>query len=457
MLPPVKIIITIRNAMKTGLIKPGFFRWPQMFAITAFIFLGSASAEAQFATAHPTYLVNTILKGACGEAVSDVIFKNEGWTRLSIKPLNTVQGLDGVYVKRTLFGSISDVLFVESKAEGSPLNNTQFGQQGSQAYIKGQLSRYDNEILSGLPEDNPLIKEYEEVQKFCAKLGNYPSRIVRSGFADGKLPVTVYPVTSPRPEEALLGEPTLEQTVDLANPKNSFHKKLADGFTKELKIGLEKSGLPPSRADAIVKAVKTGETTDWLPIATEVEELPVARLEPIAGELRASRVVRLPTPPTEIGQYAKGATKAGLNVSKTEVVGGLLLADGRIVMSAAKVGVGAGLLTVAVDGGIATLKHLNGTLLDADYERELGYAAIKGASVGGATAVAVVLGATPAGWVVLAVGTGAYIITDFAVRCYEDKMNFSNLTIEDLKSFGIPVSSKPDWGIPVSTKPNMFR
>jgi hypothetical protein len=361
-----------------------------------------------------------------------------------------------VYVKRTLFGSISKVLFVESKAESSPLNYTQFGQQGSEAYIKGQLSRYEKEILSGLPENDPLVKEFSGLQRACSKLG-YPSRIVRSDFADGKLTVTMSPVTSPQPEQALLGEPTLEESVNLANPKNSFHKKLADAFTRELKTGLQKSGLPPSRTDAIVKAVRTGETMDWLPIAAEVEKLPVAQLEPIAEELRASRVVRLPTPPSEIGQYAKAVSKAGLNVTKTEVVGGLLLADGRVVMAAGKVGVGAGLLTFAVDGGIATIKHLNGTLLDADYERELGYAAIRGTTVGAGVAVAVVLGATPAGWVVLAVGTGAYIVTDFAVRCYEDRRNFSKLTIEDLKAFGIPVTGKPDFGIPASDKPDLFK
>ena len=56
----------------------------------------------------------------------------------------------------------------------------------------------------------------------------------------------------------------------------------------------------------------------------------------------------------------------------------------------------------------------------------------------------------------LAVGTGAYIVTDFAVSCYEDKKNFSNLTIEDLKAFGIPVSNYPDFRIPASTTPNLF-
>ncbi len=444
--------MNINSNGKSRLKNPVYFRWPQMIAITFFVFFGSVPADAQFATAHPTYLVNTILKGACGEAVSDVIFKNEGWTRLSIKPLNAAQGLDGVYVKRTLFGSISDVLFVESKAEGSPLNYTQYGQQGSQAYIKGQLSRYENEILSGLPKDNPLVKEYAEVQQFCLKLGSYPSRVVRSIFQDGKLNVTMYPVTSPLPEEALLGEPTLEESVNLANPENPFHKKLADGFTKTMRDGLQTSGLTEEEVAIAVKGVKAGQI-NWQQIESKVEQLPVAKLEPAAEKLAASRVVRFPTPPTEIVQYAKAASTAGLNVTKTEVVSGLLLADGRVVMTASKLGAGAGLLTFAVDGGIASIKRLNGTLLDADYERELGYAAIKGTIVGTGVAVAVVLGATPAGWVVMAVGTGAYIVTDFAVRCYEDKRNFSELTIDDLKAFGIPVTGKPDFGIPASDKP----
>jgi hypothetical protein len=266
----------------------------------------------------------------------------------------------------------------------------------------------------------------------------------------------MYPVTSPQPEEATLGEPTLEESVNLANPKSSFQKKLADGITKKMETGLAQSGLTQQRASIIANEVRTGQIRDWPPIIAEVEELPVAKLDSIAEELGASRVVRMPTPPSEIGQYAKAASKTGLNVSKTEVVGGLLLADGRVVMAAGKVGVGAGLLTFAVDGGIATIRHFNGSLTDADYEREMGYAAIKGTSVGAGVAVAVVLGATPAGWVVLAVGTGAYIVTDFAVRCYEDKRNFSNLTIEDLKAFGIPVSNKPDFGIPNSNTPPLF-
>jgi hypothetical protein len=69
----------------------------QIIAVIFLFVFGTASIKAQFATARPSYSVNAILKGPCGEAVSDVIFKDMGWTKLSIKPLNPLQGLDGVY------------------------------------------------------------------------------------------------------------------------------------------------------------------------------------------------------------------------------------------------------------------------------------------------------------------------------------------------------------------------
>ena len=142
-------------------------------------------------------------------------------------------------------------------------------------------------------------------------------------------------VRSPQPEEAILEpKPTFETSIDLAHPEKGIQKRLADGVAKNLKIGLENSGVP-KRANTILKEFNAGKIMDWEPIVAKVKKLPPA-IDPIAEELRASRVVRLPTPPTEIGQYAKAASTAGLNVTKTEVVGGLLLADGSVVMWQAK-------------------------------------------------------------------------------------------------------------------------
>ena len=173
--------------------------------------VGADFAEAQLAVNSGNFA--NIVKGACGEAVSDAIFKDEGWEKLAIKPWNTGQGLDGVYVKRTFSGAISKVMFAESKTEGSQLIWTSMGQQGSQDYIKGQLERYNREILSGLPKESPLVKEYADLQKFCSKLDKYPSTGVRTSFADGQLFVAKYPVISPQPGVAELGEPTLQKKL----------------------------------------------------------------------------------------------------------------------------------------------------------------------------------------------------------------------------------------------------
>ena len=427
----------------------------RILALSFALVVGSSIVHAQFAQAHPTYSLNTLLKGSTGEAVSDVIFVNEGWVKLSIKPLNSKHGLDGVYVKRSFNGSIKDVLFVESKAEGSRLALTQIGQQGSQAYIKGQLARYRMDKLSGLPTDHPLVLEYNQLDAFCSKMG-YPSRIVHSSFSSGKLNITMHPISSLQPAIAIEGKATLEETVNLGNPQGVFQRKLADGFTKELRQGLDQSGFSPEKATMIIDRVKSGEIPDWLPIKKALEELPVARLDPLAAELRAGRIIPMLHPPVDIMQYATVASRGKSGITTTEVASGILLPNGRVLMTAGKAGIGAGLLTFAVDGGVATFHHIKGTLLDADYERELGYAAINGTSVAAGVAVAVVLGATPAGWVVLAVASGAYVVTDFAIECYENTRDFSSLTIEDLKAFGIPVSNRPDFGIPPSKTLKVF-
>ena len=99
----------------------------QINAIFFLIIFGTGSVEAQFATAHPSYAERKFLKGPAGETVSDVLFKNYGWTKIKIKPLNPEHGLDAVFVKRTSSGAIKDVLFVESKTEGAQLSSTVSG------------------------------------------------------------------------------------------------------------------------------------------------------------------------------------------------------------------------------------------------------------------------------------------------------------------------------------------
>ena len=61
-----------------------------------------------------------------------------------------------------------------------------------------------------------------------------------------------------------------------------------------------------------------------------------------------------------------------------------------------------------------------------------------------------ILGATPAGWVVLAVGFGAYYVTDAALTAWHESSDRQRLNAEDLKSFGIESTSILDYGDPNS-------
>ena len=70
-------------------------------------------------------------------------------------------------------------------------------------------------------------------------------------------------------------------------------------------------------------------------------------------------------------------------------------------------------------------------------------ASIAGAVVGGAVGVAVLLGATPAGWCVLAVATAAYVVVDAGIRIWREIDERRFLSAEDLAAFGIRPDAFP--------------
>lgn len=136
-------------------------------------------------------------------------------------------------------------------------------------------------------------------------------------------------------------------------------------------------------------------------------------------------------------------TRGDFNTPKKATVlrAGLLTSDGRLLI-AVKEAAGAGLLIVALDAAQPIYLYLAGNIGKGDFEEKLTESAIKGASVGAATAVAVLVGATPGGIVVLAVAVGTYEITNLAIKAVKP----SYLTREDLKAFGIKIDSvlEPD-------------
>lgn len=142
---------------------------------------------------------------------------------------------------------------------------------------------------------------------------------------------------------------------------------------------------------------------------------------------------------------ASGKQSAISAAEKTVVAAGLIAPNGNILVPALRTAGIEGGAVFLVDAGIASYQYIQGDITRPEMVREVEDAAIKGGTVGGAAAVAVILGASPAGWVVIGVGAGAYFITDIALGYYHEYQDGKYLNDEDLKAFGIDGPSPLDF------------
>ena len=123
------------------------------------------------------------------------------------------------------------------------------------------------------------------------------------------------------------------------------------------------------------------------------------------------------------------------------VVPGLLAADGTLWVGL-QAGAFEGGLVFATEAGLAGYRYVRGYTLRADFLTEVSDAAVKGAAVGSATAVAVVLApAGPAGWVVAGVGIGTYMFVDSSLKTWHEYTNRKYVSLDDLRGFGVDMES----------------
>ena len=127
-------------------------------------------------------------------------------------------------------------------------------------------------------------------------------------------------------------------------------------------------------------------------------------------------------------------------VKNIEIRNGLMTQDGRLLLSV-KTGVTSGLMVFAADSGHAVYKYLGGDILKPELEQKIADAAVRGSFVGTCVGVTVFLGATPAGWVVLAVSIGSYFVVDTALQAWHERQDRKYLTIDDLRGWGISLDT----------------
>lgn len=146
------------------------------------------------------------------------------------------------------------------------------------------------------------------------------------------------------------------------------------------------------------------------------------------------------------GIAAYGEVDELAEVAGKRVVPGLLAADGTLWVGLHAGAIEGGLVFV-IDAGVAGYRYANGDTLRADFLTEVSDAAVKGAAVGTATAVAVVLApAGPAGWIVVGVGIGTYMFTDAALKTWHEHENRKYVTLDDLRAFGVDTESVFEHG-----------
>jgi len=94
-------------------------------------------------------------------------------------------------------------------------------------------------------------------------------------------------------------------------------------------------------------------------------------------------------------------------------------------------------MVFAADAGHAVYEYANGDILKPELQRKIADAAVKGTFVGSCAGVTVFLGATPAGWCVLAVSAGSYFIVDQSLKVWHRYQDSKYLTIDDLCGWGV--------------------
>ena len=116
---------------------------------------------------------------------------------------------------------------------------------------------------------------------------------------------------------------------------------------------------------------------------------------------------------------------------------GLITNDGRLVVFISKPQ-GLGLLSFAIDSGIATYQYAKGDIRQGELEEKIIEAAVKGVTVGfAAKAVAVALVATPGGWVVEGIVFATYVVADISIEALRPR----HISPEDMKALELEVVS----------------
>lgn len=430
--------------------------------------------------------------GEIGEGMMRSYFQYTGWEQIKVPTPNSINGIDGVFVKRAKNGVIEKAIIVESKVNTSQEGFLITGeQQGSKAYnlrkIDIGLSLTKNDSMR---QDLMTIKE--KIQNDTAR--SIEHRVI---LENGKVQITHRTLTSPKENINFIskGPSRIVASFDYNSPKNTYEKFISKSIKDEtLKFfSNPNKNMQLSDINKIVQSLGTnGNIRDIL--SNGLKEIPDIRTIPegfnafspqgkvFARTLPQSSIIRVPNSVTASSKYfansLKTVSSAGGAVCVFETGNALYeyinsdistgelysriqdgVVDGAVVATSSTVikpvlsailpdgrllcATNAGMFVVSIEMGLASVELWKGNIDLAEFERKATESIIKGVAVEGASYMALYLGATPGGLVVLAIGTGAYLITDLGIKEYQRRQWVHQTSIQELAKFRIVNRDNP--------------
>ena len=356
--------------------------------------------------------------GEIGESIMDTFYEVEKWEKLTIRESNPLNGLDGVFVKRSAKGTIIDFIAVESKVNSSQLSTLASGaKQGHSKYIFEKLDAAEEYIKKNNLPDYKTLNDIKQLKKLT-KTGTAKSRLFHSEILGNKIKVTITPlIDAPSPNQVIKGIPKTVLDFNLISPQNNFERKIQRKVLEKLSTHLRNKGVPEKLVRNIIYSISKGGNI--IQIVSE-------NLTPF--EIKSF----LQSPNIKLG---KSISPLNLKTKNIEIAKGTVtkfIRNGKTFSvlkvkfpASLKMGAGGGVGTFVIGEGVALYKYSTGSIDDIELKEET----IKWAGEGIVVAVAIAAcGSNPTGWVVLGVGIGSAAIYEI---CYDFSFP-SRLTEEDL-------------------------
>ena len=431
--------------------------------------------------------------GEIGEGMMRSYFRYTGWEQIKVPTQNYINGLDGVFVKRTSSGTIKDVSVVESKVNTSQEGFLKTGEcQGSKAYNLKKINEGIS-LTTNLSQKKDLLQIRDFIEKDIAKSIEHRVRFHR----EGRVEIIHRSLTSPKGNINLIqkGPPRTVANFNYSNPQNTYEKFMSKSVRDEAFNFFSNSNKNLSKANIdniLTRLGLKGELRNN--IYESLREIPDIRNLPRGFDLRSPQIKVLGRTSTtaSIDRVEQTiSTKRSVlqnSIKNASIAGGLVFlfetglatydyvssdistgelydrmkkgsVDGVVVASSSSTikpilsavlpdgrllcATEAGIFVVAIEMGLASVELWNGEIDVKEFKRRATESIVKGTAVGGVTYMALYLGATPGGLVVLALGTGAYIITDLGIKEYRRQQWIHQTNNEELARFGIVNINNP--------------